>query len=111
MMKTLPLVVGAALVVGLATGCRPEGTRERATSTEPRHYQGTGIVVGTTADHVKIDHQAIPGFMDAMTMSFAVKDPALLEGLEQGTKVRFRVTVAGKQVYIDRIEPLSEPEG
>ena len=36
-----------------------------------------------------IAHDAIPGFMDAMTMPFDVEDPGLLAGLAPGDRVRF----------------------
>ena len=55
-------------------------------------------------DHVKIEHDEIPGFMNAMTMNFEVRDPSLLQDLEPGMEVRFRVAVADRDVHIDQIE-------
>ncbi len=53
-----------------------------------------------------IERGNIPGFMDAMTMTFPVSDPSLLEGLEKGTRVTFRVVVDGASYEVDRIGPV-----
>jgi Cu/Ag efflux protein CusF len=52
-----------------------------------------GVVesVDAAAKQVTIDHGEIPGMMSAMTMTFDVADPALLEGIEAGSRVDFRV--------------------
>ena len=78
------------------------------TESEPRTYEATGTIVSIEGEHVLIDHQDIPGFMDAMTMTFPVEDPALLEGLEEGDRVRFRIVVNGASYEIDRIELASD---
>jgi len=70
----------------------------------PETYEANGTVISVEGEHVLIDHQDIPGFMDAMTMTFPVSDPALLEGLEAGTRVTFRVVVDGASYTIDHIE-------
>lgn len=68
------------------------------------YYDATGTVVQVLEDHVRIDHDEIPDFMDAMTMSFEVKDQVLVQDLEPGMDVRFRVAVLDREVYIDQIE-------
>ena len=64
-----------------------------------------GTIISVEEEHVLIDHEDLPGFMDAMTMTFSVSDPELLNGLEDGTRVRFRVVVDGASYTIDHIEP------
>jgi len=44
-------------------------------------------------DVVVIDHDPIPGFMDAMVMPFTVSDPMLLLGVDVGEKVRGTLVV------------------
>jgi len=46
---------------------------------------------------VLIDHQEIEGFMPAMTMNFDVTDAALLDGIEKGQAVAFRLHYDGKR--------------
>ncbi len=38
-----------------------------------------------------IQHQEFPGFMDAMTMPFNLKDPGMSEGLKAGDEVEFTI--------------------
>ncbi len=46
--------------------------------------------VDTTAGKVTLKHGPIPNLdMDSMTMVFRVQDPALLENLQPGDKVKF----------------------
>ena len=71
-----------------------------------RTYESEGSVVSIEDNLVLIDHEDIPGFMDAMTMTFPVSDRALLEGVERGMRVKFRVVVDGANYSLDRIEPI-----
>ncbi len=43
-----------------------------------------GKVIATDATHVTLDHEAIPGFMDAMTMPYKLKDPSVVSELHPG---------------------------
>ena len=59
----------------------------------PVTHQGVGVVVDVNVEkaRVKINHEKIEGKMEAMTMWFPVKDPALLQGLQPNDKVAFTV--------------------
>jgi protein SCO1/2 len=59
---------------------------------------------------VKIAHDDIPGFMPAMTMSFDVAKPALLEGVARGDRIRFRLEYTGTAYRILAIQVLSAGE-
>ena len=68
----------------------------------------TGEVRRVNADTRKITiaHGPLKAFdMPAMTMTFAVKDPAMLTKVKQGDKVRFGLEKAGEDFVITRIEP------
>jgi len=54
-------------------------------------FEATGVVRGVRPEEgqVTIEHGDIEGLMPAMTMSFDVADPALLEGLAPGQYVAF----------------------
>lgn len=99
MRKSLTLVTLAALLSSCGSS-QPEPSAAE----EVVYYDATGTVVEVLEDHVRIDHDEIPGFMDAMTMSFEVKDQVLVQDLEPGMDVRFRVAVLDREVYIDQIE-------
>jgi protein SCO1/2 len=60
---------------------------------------------------VRIAHDDIPGFMQAMTMDFEVKDPALLSGVQPEDVITFTIERTSESLYIialDRISPLQE---
>ena len=63
-------------------------------------FQGVGKITRLDASEglASIDHEAIPGLMDAMEMQYEVKPAKLLEGLQVGDKVEF--TVDGKTLTI-----------
>jgi Cu/Ag efflux protein CusF len=54
---------------------------------------GTGVVRAIAADRaaVTLEHGDIPGLMQAMTMDFAVAQPAQLAGVEVGETVEFHL--------------------
>lgn len=78
----------------LLSGAGVASTVPRAAHAEAR-YEATGRVVSLGADRgaVSIAHEAIPGVMGAMTMSFAARDASQLAGVAVGDRVRFAFTV------------------
>ncbi len=56
-------------------------------------HTGHGIVKGVDSakGEVTIDHEAIPGLMMAMTMTFKVSDSQMLTGVKPGQEVEFDV--------------------
>ncbi len=84
-----------------------ETAREEA---EVQTFEGTGVVKNITPSksHIIIEHEAIPGFMNAMTMPFRIEDQAVLEGVARGDSIDFVLTVAGNDVYVSAIEKVDE---
>ncbi|HYV37554.1 MAG TPA: copper-binding protein [Gemmataceae bacterium] len=67
-------------------------------------YDIKGKIVSVAADKkkVEVDHEAIPGFMGAMTMHFDVEDPKVLDGLKSGDDVQGKLKVRdGKNTIIE----------
>lgn len=58
----------------------------------------------------RFDHEAVPGWMDAMTMPFAVSEPSLVADLPPGTKVEIQIdTTAGANVVaVERLPAATE---
>ena len=76
-----------------------------------RHEQATRYVVHGVVQEVRADrgeviiaNEAIPGYMEKMTMPFKVKDPAMLSGLVPKQAVNFFLVVSNAGIYIERIE-------
>jgi protein SCO1/2 len=79
------LVVGViAMVVGVA-GCHRAQVAKGAT----QKYPVRGVVVSTDAKsgEIGLDAEAVPGFMEAMTMSYKLADPTVMSELHAGDKI------------------------
>jgi protein SCO1/2 len=70
-------------------------------------HSARGIVLEVPATHrsLVVSCEAIPGYMDAMEMPFAVRDPKLLAALKPGMAVRFTIVARGKVLYAENIQP------
>jgi len=49
--------------------------------------KGTVVAIDSASKTVELDHEEIPGVMEAMNMAYAVADPSLLAGLKLGDSV------------------------
>jgi Cu/Ag efflux protein CusF len=60
-------------------------------------YQGRGVIRGFQSEGkvVVLEHQAIPGLMEGMTMGFELADPAGARGFKLGDRVEFNLSVQG----------------
>src|SRR5215472_13996985 len=57
----------------------------------------------TGRPQVTLKHGDIAGFMPAMTMPYAVKDPGALSGLSAGDVIDATLVVSGSDVHLDAI--------
>jgi protein SCO1 len=69
-------------------------------------YDVRGLVLKVDPSHksMLVSCEAIPGYMDAMTMPFAVRESKMLEGLQPGTTVKFTLVVTEDSSYADDIQ-------
>jgi protein SCO1/2 len=59
---------------------------------------------------IRISHDDIPGFMNAMTMDFAVKDRAVFANVQADDKIQFTLEKTADGVYITAIQPVEVEE-
>ena len=69
------------------------------------HYAVKGVFLESRNNGGKavIRHETIPGYMDAMTMPFNVRQPDELKSLKPGDQITFRLNVADTEDWIDEI--------
>jgi protein SCO1/2 len=99
------LLCGWALTLTMA-GCYNSSRPSAAVQTGPvKQYTVKGIIVGTDPAHgeVTVDSEAIPGFMDAMTMPYKVKDQNVLQDLHPGDHMTGVLLVADNSTLLDQI--------
>jgi protein SCO1 len=84
---------------------RAAQTAATAVPTGTREFAVKGVVKKVEPENgrVIIAHEAIPGFMDAMTMPFHVKAPDVLAAVQAGDSVSFRLSVTAEQSWIDNV--------
>jgi protein SCO1/2 len=71
------------------------GCQHGSDSSKDKVYdiKGKLVAVDVPGKAVTVDHEAMPGYMAAMTMKFPVADGKLLEGLQAGDEVQGRLRV------------------
>ena len=89
------------LVAVFVAGCGT-GTSEKAVKTYP--IKGTVTAIDPKKPTVKLDHEDIPGLMQAMEMDFPVKDAEILEGLKIGDRVTGELVKNESGTMITRLE-------
>ncbi len=70
-------------LVFLLSGCRQKApsTPAGATNSATKTYKLRAKVVSVRESDVMLDHEAVPGLMGAMTMSYKLKDPSIASEL------------------------------
>jgi protein SCO1/2 len=68
-------------------------------------YDATGVLLRVDRQHetISVSCREIPGYMGAMVMPFAVRNPKMLEGLEPGMIVEFSLIVDQDSSYAENI--------
>lgn len=94
----------------MATGCHKQQATPSDSAAESSYkiYKLRGKVVSTNpaTGEVTINHEAIPGFMEAMTMPYKLKDPNILSELHPGDVLTADLLVSQESdadVFLDHI--------
>jgi protein SCO1/2 len=77
-----------------------------ALAEETRDFTVRGVVRETrpAKSQLVVKHEEIPGYMDAMTMPFQVRDPKILESVKSGDAITFQLHVTDKDHWIDGLK-------
>jgi protein SCO1/2 len=89
----------------LAVGCTREPSAPPVSAATNQAYSVRGVVQAVPPDHryATIRHEAIPGYMAAMTMDFSVHDTNALAGLAPGDEIIFTLVVAADDDWIENL--------
>ena len=90
----LALVLGAVLLAG----CEPDVAS----------HQVRGVVISVQPEGaaLELNHEAVPGAMDAMIMSLPTRDPVSARALEPGDKIVFELIIENGRGSVGHIEAL-----
>jgi Cu(I)/Ag(I) efflux system protein CusF len=111
-MRLLPLAMAAAMIVLPMTATHAQTSPDLTKANKPAASDGvthkaTGVVksVDRNKNTVTLAHGTVPSLnWPAMTMSFTVKNKALLDKLLVGRKVEFEFTQQGKDYVITSVK-------
>jgi protein SCO1 len=100
MRRSGSLLILTALLFTLSAGCG--GTRPQANALR---YPLKGKVVSVDKDrhHVTVAHDEIPGFMEAMTMPFAIRDEWPFRVLAPGQQITATLVVEAGRSWLENI--------
>jgi protein SCO1/2 len=102
--KNPTILVG--LFAALSSHAQPAAaTSTNAADAQPRVFQARGVVQELDPDGktVVIQHEAVPGYMPAMTMPFVDRNPSELAGLRHGDSITFQLNVTSTDGWIDHV--------
>ena len=96
--------------------CAPLAARSWAAPANADESAATGVFhgVGTVTEviaksgAITVDHEAIPGFMDAMIMTYKVDPPALSAGLRVGDKIDFDIDAGRYAIIAIKVVPAAK---
>jgi protein SCO1/2 len=80
----------------LMAGCRQPAASPTATPAGDLKtflVRGKIVTVDPAKGSVLLDHEAVPGFMEAMTMSYKLKNPTILSELHPGDRITAKLLV------------------
>ncbi|MEO7673421.1 MAG: SCO family protein [Pyrinomonadaceae bacterium] len=80
-------------VILVFTACQKPATAPVSSDAKRYPFKGKVVSVDREKKKAKIDHDAIPGFMEAMTMDFAIREEWVFDNLTPGAEVRAELVV------------------
>lgn len=96
-------------LMGLQSGCTK---KEPPTSEALKEFTVKGIVIRVEDEGrtLVLKHEAMPGYMGAMTMPFRVKKPEEVDGISPGDEIRFTYKVAELSSWVEDLQPTGNKE-
>lgn len=93
-------------VLATVSGChKAPAPASLTTNSETKQYHVRGVVVSTDSakSEVMLDTEAIPGFMDSMTMPYTLKDASVISELHPGDTITATLLASANADILDQI--------
>ncbi len=81
----------------LSAACKPSAPQQRY------DLKGKVVAVDNKGSTVTVAHDSIPGYMEAMTMPFKLKDERLLRDIAEGDRLQATLVVAGLRSWLEDV--------
>jgi protein SCO1 len=104
------LLAVAVMAVGAGACRKTEPPKPTAGLEKPYALKGVVVSVDRAGGKVTVRHEAIPGYMEPMTMPFAVSEPQLLEDVRPGDTLEAKLLVGERSSHLEGIV-VSRPSG
>jgi protein SCO1 len=97
--------IAMCLLIACMISCKKSDTNQPAAQSSAKHYHLKGKVVSIDkqAKMLNVDNEAIPDFMDAMTMPYKVKPDSELDKLSAGDAITADVVVQDDKAWLENI--------
>ena len=102
MSRIRSVAVMVALILSATVSCRPGAPEQR------HELKGKVIQVDKKGLTVTVAHEPIPGYMEAMTMPFKLKDERLLGDIAEGDRLQATLVVAGLRSWLEDVVVMRE---
>ena len=115
-MKFATILVWAGLLASLVScGPKPLSKGElmqkaEANSAKRYHLKGKVVSIDKQGKMANIDSEAIPGFMDKMTMPYTIKTESELEQLKPGDAITADVVVQDESAWLEKVVVTSQAD-
>jgi len=102
---------GIALAILLAVLTTAVASCAKKEEVRRYHLKGRVVSIDLQQSQAVIDHERIPGFMEAMTMPYPVRDRQLLQSLGPGDEITGDVVVTEEGAYLENVVVSKKGQG
>lgn len=106
-MKNAARFIAAALLLVIACAKPAEKAKPLDVAGQQVYtLRGKILSRNTAGNTLQLDHEAIKGFMEAMTMDYTVRGAKVADLPKDGTRIAARLHVAGDAYWITDVKPI-----
>jgi Cu/Ag efflux protein CusF len=82
----------------------PPASQASSSATMRYDMKGKVVAIDKAGERLTIDHEAIPGFMGAMTMAYPVRDPHAFDVVSSGAEITAKVVSSGGSYWLEDVQ-------